>query len=40
MQERALALGGKLTVESVIGSGTTVTARVPLQPESTQQEMT
>jgi PAS domain S-box-containing protein len=38
MQERALALGGELTVESVIGGGTTVTARVPLHSEPTPQE--
>lgn len=33
MQERALALGGVLSVESAPGVGTTVTARVPWQQE-------
>ncbi|EYC52698.1 histidine kinase [Hylemonella gracilis str. Niagara R] len=40
MQERALALEGELTVESAIGQGTTVTARVPLQTDYTPQETT
>lgn len=38
MQERALALGGELTVSSVIGGGTTITARLPLQPEPQGEE--
>lgn len=38
MQERALALGGELTVESVVGSGTTITARLPLNPQPQPQE--
>jgi signal transduction histidine kinase len=32
MRERAFSLGGKLTVESVPGSGTRVTAFLPLSP--------
>lgn len=38
MQERALALGGELTVDSASGRGTTITARVPLQQEPLRQE--
>lgn len=38
MQERALALGGELTVDSAVGHGTTITARVPLQQEPHSQE--
>ncbi len=38
MQERALALGGELTVDSAIGRGTTITARVPLHQEPLRQE--
>ena len=40
MQERALALGGELTVASSVGDGTTVTARVPWQQETPRQETT
>lgn len=40
MQERALALGGELTVNSVIDGGTTITARVPLHLESPRREAT
>lgn len=38
MQERALALGGELTVSSVLGEGTTITARLPLQVEPQGEE--
>lgn len=40
MQERALALGGELTVHSTIGDGTTITARVPLHQDPPVQETT
>jgi signal transduction histidine kinase len=38
MQERALALGGELTVDSRVGGGTTITARFPMQAPPQQQE--
>jgi PAS domain S-box-containing protein len=34
MQERALLLNGKLKIKGVVGSGTTVTLRIPLPPSS------
>ena len=40
MQERALALGGSLHIDSTPGFGTIVTARVPWQQESQGQEST
>ncbi len=40
MQERALALGGALSVESTPGVGATVTARVPWQQDALRQETT
>ena len=38
MQERALALGGKLEISSAPGHGTTITARVPLKQTTAWQE--
>ena len=38
MKERALLLNGELKLEGVPGSGTTLTLRVPLPPESSQKE--
>jgi ligand-binding sensor domain-containing protein/two-component sensor histidine kinase len=34
MQRRAQSLGGKLTIDSIIGSGTSITLKVPLRPRS------
>ncbi len=38
MQERALALGGELSVDSIPGRGTTVTARIPWDEPPAEQE--
>lgn len=38
MQERALALGGELTVDSVVGEGTTITARLPMHAQPQGRE--